>query len=113
MFDAIIAPPHVSHIVYPPVGRDDGFVIVARRLAPEYDGRDARVVFDMRYPIICDPATSVLNALTWNVWLYAVPLRFTNTGSLLPIESTIWAYIAGVIRFEPNVTAGPPPAEEM
>ena len=81
----------MSHIVYPSVGRDDGFVIVASRFAPLYDGRDARVVFDMRYPIIRDPATSVLNAFTWNVRLYAVPLRVTNTGSLLPIESTIWA----------------------
>ena len=81
----------MSQIVYPSVGSDDGFVIVARRFAPVYDGRDARVVFDMRYPIIRDPATSVLNALTWNVRLYVgdVPLRVTNTGSLLPIESTI------------------------
>ena len=82
----------MSHIVYPSVGRDDGFVIVARRVAPLYVVRAERIVFDMRYPIIRDPATSVLNALTWNVRLYPpVPLRVTNTGSLLPIESTIWA----------------------
>ena len=86
----MIAPPHVSHIVYPSVGRDDGLVIAAYRFAPLYDGSDARVVFDMRYPIICDPTTSVLNALTWNVRLYPpVPLSVTNIGSLLPIESTI------------------------